>query len=145
MPLSDCCEGNALDSYFTLKLFNLIIEKMQGNSVVKLLEKVIVPSLEIFAEMEYLGLPVDSSVLDKVGRELNNKNIEEEDFLYDCKGVTKSDNIASNNDLIEIIYTREDALELYPPDKTKKGSPSVSAPTLKIILEQINEELKKRG
>jgi DNA polymerase-1 len=145
MPLSDCCEGNALDSYFTLKLFDLINEKLQGNSMRKLLEQVIVPSLEIFADMEYLGMPVDPIVLDKVGRDLDTKNMEYEDFLYSCKGVIKTDNISSNNDLIEILYTREGALELYPPDKTKKGSPSVSAPTLKIILDQINEELEKRG
>ena len=144
MPLSDCCEGNALDSYFTLKLFDLIYEKLGEGSMLKLIEEVVMPSLEVFAEMEYEGMDVDTEVLQKVGKELGTKNMDEEDLLYECKGVQKTDNISSNNDLIEILYTRDGALGLYPPDKTAKGNPSVSAPTLKLLLEHIEEELKKR-
>lgn len=145
MPLSDCCEGNAMDSYFTLKLFDLICEKMEGESMYKLLDKVVMPSLETFADMEYHGLDVDPTVLEAVGRKLGTKNMNEEDFLYGCQGVTKVDNLSSNNDLIEILYTREEGMNLYPPDKTAKGKPSVSAPTLKLLLEHIEEELKTRG
>jgi len=145
MPLSDCCEGNAMDSYFTLKLFNLICEKLEGEPMFKLIEEIMMPSLELFAEMEYNGMDVDLDVLDSVGKQLSSKNMNEEDFLYSCKGVIKTDNLSSNNDLIEILYTREGGLELYPPDKTAKGKPSVSAPTLKVLLEHIEEELVKRG
>ena len=145
MPLSDCCEGNAMDSYFTLKLFDLMCEKMEGQPMYKLLDKVVMPSLETFADMEYHGLDVDPKVLESVGRDLGAKNMEEEDFLYSCKGVTKTDNLSSNNDLIDILYTREEGMGLYPPDKTAKGKPSVSAPTLKLLLDHIEEELKTRG
>jgi len=145
MPLSDCCEGNAMDAYFTLKLFNLICEKLEGEAVFKLIEQIVMPSLETFSEMEYEGLGVDPNVLDSVGRDLNVKNMNEEDFLYTCDGVKKTDNLSSNNDLIEIIYTREGSMELYPPDKTSKGKPSVSAPTLKLLLEHIDEELASRA
>ena len=145
MPLSDCCEGNAMDSYFTLKLFDLICEKMDGLPMFKLIEKIVMPSLETFADMEYEGLNVDTSVLDSVGRQLNTKNMNEEDYLYTCKSVKKTDNLSSNNDLIEVLYTREGGMELFPPDKTSSGKPSVSAPTLKILLEHIDEELASRG
>lgn len=144
MSLSDCCLGNAMDTYFTFKLYELIIEKLEGNSVMSLLENIVMPSIENFAIMEYNGLEVDPEQLKVVGKQLSNDNMWEEDLLYDCKGVTKTDNLSSNNDLIEILYTREGALELYPPDKTSKGKPSVSAPTLKILLEQIEKELSKR-
>lgn len=144
MSLSDCCLGNAMDTHFTFKLYELIIEKLEGNSVMKLLENIVMPSIENFAIMEYNGLEVDPEQLKVVGKQLSNDNMWEEDLLYDCKGVTKTDNLSSNNDLIEILYTREGALELYPPDKTSKGKPSVSAPTLKILLEQIEKELSKR-
>ena len=144
MDLSDCCEGNAMDTYFTLKLFDLIMEKLEGQAVMKLIENIVMPSLETFAEMEYNGLDVDLYTLSSVGKQLRSTNMDEEDFLYTCKGVTKVDNLSSNNDLIEILYTREGSFELYPPDKTAKGSPSVSAPTLKLLLEQINKELAKR-
>ena len=145
MDLSDCCEGNAMDTYFTLKLFDLIMDKLEGQPVMKLIENVVMPSLETFAEMEYNGLDVDPAALESVGKQLRSTNMDEEDFLYTCKSVTKSDNLSSNNDLIEILYTREDGMGLYPPDKTAKGKPSVSAPTLKLLLEHIDSELESRG
>jgi len=111
----------------------------------KLIEEVVMPSLETFAEMEYNGLNVDPDVLDVVGRQLYTKNMNEEDYLYTCKSVEKTDNLSSNNDLIEVLYTREGGMELFPPDKTASGKPSVSAPTLKLLLEHIDEELASRG
>ena len=53
--------------------------------------------------------------------------------------------MSSNNDLIEILYTREDGMGLYPPDRTGKEKPSVAAATLKLLVEHIEEELAKRG
>ena len=144
MSLSDCAEGNARDTYFTLKLFNLIYEKLDELGSIEILEKVLMPSLPVFAEMEHYGLDVDPNQLSVVGKALRDKNIDSEDSLYYSKGVKNTDNLASANDLIDILYTREGALELYPPDKTPKGKPSVSAPTLKLLLEQVDEELKKR-
>ena len=145
MSLSDCCEGNARDTYFTLKLFDLIYEKLESLNALEVLDKVLMPALPVFAEMEYNGLDVDPSQLSVVGKTLLDKNVDSEDSLYICDGVKKTDNLASSNDLIEIMYTREDGFCLYPPDKTPKGKPSVSAPTLKILLAQIDEELQKRG
>jgi DNA polymerase I-like protein with 3'-5' exonuclease and polymerase domains len=145
MDLSDCCEGNAADTYFTLKLYNLIQEKLEDLGMSKIINTLIMPSLETFSNMEYEGMQVCEEKLDSVGRHLRVANIEEEDNLYSFKQVQTSDNISSNNDLIEILYTREGAFEMYPPDRTAKGTPSVSAPTLKLLLEHIEEELNKRG
>jgi DNA polymerase I-like protein with 3'-5' exonuclease and polymerase domains len=145
MALSDCCEGNAADSYFTLKLFNLIEAKLTELGMSRLLCKLIMPSLSTFSEMEYEGMRVSEEKLESVGRQLRVANIEEEDNLYSFDQVETSDNLSSNNDLIEVLYTREGAFEMYPPDRTAKGTPSVSAPTLKLLLEHIEEELKRRG
>lgn len=145
MPLSDCCEGNAADSYFTLKLFNVIEEKIKELGMEKIISKLIMPSLSPFSQMEYEGMQVSEKKLKVVARQLTQANIEEEDKLYEFDQVQTTDNLSSNNDLIEILYTREGAFELYPPDRTNKGSPSVSAPTLKLLLDHIETELKKRG
>jgi DNA polymerase I-like protein with 3'-5' exonuclease and polymerase domains len=145
MPLSDCCEGNAADSYFTLKLFDVIEKKIKELGMEKIISRLIMPSLSTFAEMEYEGMQVSEKKLKQVARQLTSANIEEEDELYGFVQVKTSDNLSSNNDLIEILYTREGAFELYPPDRTGKGSPSVSAPTLKLLLDHIESELKKRG
>ena len=144
MSLSDCCEGNAADTYFTLKLFHLIEEKIKELGMEKIVSKLIMPSLSTFTEMEYEGMDVSESKLKDVGRQLTHANIEEEDELYKFKEVKTSDNLSSNNDLIEILYTRDEGFEMYPPDRTTKGAPSVSAPTLKLLLGQIEKELADR-
>ena len=144
MDLGDCMEGNAADTHFTLKLYDLVMERLDERAI-KLLEFVLMPSLENFAEMEWTGLDVDRSALDLVGRQLKGESMNQEDMLLECKGVTTDDNMSSNTHLQDIMYTREGAMELYPPDRTAKGTPSVSAPTLKILLEQINQELESRG
>ena len=144
MSLADCCEGNAFDTHFTLKLFYLLEEKLGDLNMLEMFEKVISKSLPIFADIESKGLDVDDHRLKVLGEELRLKNIDREDALYMYEGVSFTDNLASNKDLIEILYTREDGMGLYPPDRTAGGSPSVSAPTLKLLLEQINSLLGKR-
>ena len=144
MPLSDCCEGNAMDSYFTLKLFDLVEEKLGELDVLPFVNKVLPDALAAFAEMEHEGLYVSEPRLASLAKELKELTLNREDSLYHFDQIKKTDNLSSNNDLIEIFYLREGAFEFYPPDKTAKGSPSVSAPTLKVLLEQINEELAKR-
>jgi len=132
-----------MDTYFTLKLFYLIESRLES-ATLQLLEEALSPANEIFAEMEYEGMLVDRDRLKDVGKTLKDKNIEDNDQLYEYPQVKKSDNLSSNKDLIEILYTREGSFEAYPPDRTSKGAPSVSAPTLKLLLEYVNEELAKR-
>ena len=144
MSLSDCCEGNAMDSYFTLKLFDLVSEKLDDLGVLDFVERVLPDALGVFSDMEYGGLLVSDTKLALLRKDLKELTLNQEDSLYHFNQVKKTDNLASNNDLIDLFYLREGGFEFYPPDKTAKGSPSVSAPTLKILLEQINEELVKR-
>ncbi len=145
MSLSDCCDGNAMDSYFTLKLFDLVEEKLGDLDVLPFVTKVLPDALGAFAEMEHEGLHVSEERLSSLAKELKELTLNREDSLYHFDQINKTDNLSSNNDLIDIFYLREGSFEFYPPDKTAKGSPSVSAPTLKVLLEQINEELAKRS
>ena len=145
IPLADCCEGNAADAYFTLKLFDLVSNKLEDNGCLGFVEQVLPDALDVFSEMEYAGLHVSESKLKELDKELFALIVNQEDELYTFDEVLRTDNLASNNDLASIFYTREGGFELYPPDKTSSGNPSVSAPTLKILLEQINSELSKRS
>ena len=144
MSLHDCAKGNALDAYFTLKLFHICEEKLQEYGMLGLYENLMAPATEAFKDMEYAGLDVSQERLKMVGKELFEKNVDQADSLYAFKQVNKEDNLSSNNHLIEVLYTREGGFNHYPPDKTAKGSPSVSAPTLKLLLEQIENELRTR-
>ena len=145
MSLADCCEGNAADAYFTLKLFDLVSNKLEETGCLDFVEQVLPNAIDVFAEMEYEGLQVSEKKLKELDKDLSIKIVHQEDELYFSEEVLKTDNLASNNDLTEIFYTREGGFELYPPDKTNSGKPSVSAPTLKILLDQINSELSKRS
>jgi len=145
MSLTDCCEGNAADAYFTLKLFDLVSNKLEDKGCLDFVEQVLPDALTVFSEMEYEGLEVSEEKLQGLNRELSNLIVHQEDDLYGFPQVERTDNLASNNDLSEIFYTREGGFELYPPDKTGSGKPSVSAPTLKLLLEQINSEISKRS
>ena len=144
MSLHDCAKGNALDAYFTLKLFHICEEKLQEYGMLGLYENLMAPATKIFKDMEYKGLDVSQSKLKEVGEELSEKNEDHAECLYIFKQVNNDDNLSSNNDLIEILYTRDEGFNLYPPDKTAKGSPSVSAPTMKLLLEYIENELRTR-
>ena len=55
MDLSDCCEGNAADTYFTLKLYNLIQDKLADLGMENIINRLIMPSLDTFSQMEYGG------------------------------------------------------------------------------------------
>lgn len=144
IALSDCCEGNAADAYFTLKLFNLIFDKFSELGLVPFFDKVLAPANTIFSEIEFAGLEVCPKTLESVGKVLKTANIETEDTLYAYKEVMPKDNLSSTVNLSEILYTNEQGFGLYPPDRTAKGAPSVSAPTLKILLEHIEQELRSR-
>lgn len=143
MPLSDCLEGNAADTYFTLKLFNLIEEKLEDIKLTNLHNNLVSPALEMFSEMEFNGLQVSRGMLDVVSRQLNQTNIEEEDKLYEFDEVLSTDKL-SGDDLLAILYTREEGFALYPPDRTPTGKPSASAPTFQLLLDHIEEELQSR-
>ncbi len=145
MSLADCCEGNAADAYFTLKLFDIVSNKLEENGCLTFVEQILPEALDVFSDMEYEGLQVSEAKLKELDRELSNLIVNQEDDLYSYSQVVNTDNLASNNDLTEIFYTREGGFELYPPDKTGSGKPSVSAPTLKLLLEQINSELSRRS
>ena len=145
ISLSDCCEGNAADAYFTLKLYNLLESRLEELRLSAFFEDVISPATTVFSKMEHDGLMVSTNKLELVGKSLSDFNIDMEDSLYVYPQVNSKDNLSSTVNLCEILYTREGGFELYPPDKTTKGSPSVSAPTLKLLLEQIEQELGGRN
>lgn len=145
IPLPDCLHGNAMDSHYTLKVFNVLVEKLSEIGVLNFYKNVLAPANTVFAEPEYAGLRVSPEKLKVVGRELKYTTIDIHDSLYDFTQINKYTNLASTKDLREVFYTGEDGFGLYPPDKTDKGEPSVSKPTLEILLSQIKKEINSRG
>ena len=145
ISLFDCLQGNAMDSHYTLKIFNVLQDKFREMGVSEFYAKVLAPANTVFMEPEYHGLTVSRDKLKSVGRELNDAIIIVHDGLYDYPQIDNKENLSSSRDLRGILYTKEGGFAFYPPDKTEKGAPSVSAPTLDIILSQIKKEIASRG
>ena len=145
ISLVDCVAGNAMDSHYTLKVFNVLQEKLEEMGVSKFYEKVLAPANTVFVEPEWEGLRVCPDKLKVVGKSLNDAIIDVHDGLYEYKQIDREENLASTVDLRGIFYTKESGFGLYPPDKTDKGEPSVSKPTFDILLGQIKKELISRG
>ena len=147
MPLHDCAEGNAMDTFFTLKLFHLLKAKLeeQEDNLPKLIENVLNPALEIFADSEYRGIDVDPFELGKCDKQLRRKIMEIEDGMYELDGVKGEDNFNSVAHLVDILFTRDGGMELYPTEFTDTGTPTTNVDALKLLLSLIDEELERRG
>ena len=145
IPLTDCLHGNAMDAHYTLKVFEVLKEKLQEMGVSNFYGKVLAPANTVFMKPEYYGLSVSRTKLKSVGKSLNDSIIDVHDSLFAYPQLSTEDNLSSTRDLCGVFYTKEGGFEFYPPDKTDKGLPSVSKPTLDILLSQIKQELNSRG
>lgn len=146
ITLPVCAEGNAKDAYFTFKLFFTLLEKIKELVLESLLKDLLSSVSKYLGNIEYLGMDVDPDKVTSLRRHLKSKLEDMEDSLYAFPQIKQTDNLKSNDNLKEILYTRETGFGFYPPDKTKSGdNPSVSAPTIELLIEQIEEELEKRA
>jgi DNA polymerase I-like protein with 3'-5' exonuclease and polymerase domains len=144
LGLEECARGNALDASFTLRVYELLLEKLEENGTYNTFDKLLSPLFPVFAEIEFAGLDVNPNELDNVGRTLMNLLVDIEDGLYMTDKVAKTANLTSTADLIQVLYT-EEGFGFYPPKITEKGKPSTDKQTLDTLLDQIDTELEKRG
>lgn len=149
MSLADCARGNAVDSYFTLKLFNLFEEKLEDLECEPLITKVINPLLPIFAKAEFNGVNVHKKNLQTVAERLFEKNIEGCDNLYKFKQVSTKYNMSAPGDVCKILFDHEDRPDgegfgMFPPIFTATDNPSSSRECLELLLDQIEAELRTR-
>ena len=144
MPLNEMALGNAMDALFTLEIFEILEQELKKNGTYNLYKHIISPSLSIFAEMENRGFLVDQEALTNLESVLDSRRVSYKNIVYENSKIKKEDNIASNADLVDILYLRDDGYNLYPPIKTKKSAPSVNAKCIEILIRQIEDELAKR-
>jgi DNA polymerase I-like protein with 3'-5' exonuclease and polymerase domains len=144
MSLTELAEGNAQDAFFTWKIFHLLEDQLKELELHHLYENLIAPMTPVFAEIEYNGLEVDSSTLDKLNADLEVKITGKHQDIKAIPEVAVEDNMNSSADLVDILFTRENSFQLYPPVNTAKGKPSVNSECIEILLEQIEDELESR-
>lgn len=145
LSLKDCAYGNALDAYWTLRLFEQLEGELDDLDIIKLHENLLSDIIPAFANMEFKGLDVSEKRLDNLDEQLQYEISDVKDTLRELEKVSEEMNFASNKELIDLLYLNEEGFGLYPPKKTAKGNPSVDKATLEILLEQITNELDHRS
>jgi DNA polymerase I-like protein with 3'-5' exonuclease and polymerase domains len=156
MPLAEMAKGNALDSYFTYKSYEVLNDKLSQLEMIKVYESLMAPAITFFTEVELDGLIISEDQLKVLGKQLKDKIIDTEDALYSFSEVKKDMNMGSTQDLIRVFYsliksekdwiedTENYGFHLYPPIFTDKGQPSTSFEALDLLLTQIKDEIARR-
>jgi DNA polymerase I-like protein with 3'-5' exonuclease and polymerase domains len=157
IPLLQCAEGNAKDTYATAKVYVKLLDEVRQKGLEKLYDKLIAPLSVAFMDMEYEGLLIDEDKLNQLDSELQNKISSSDAALREAAGLESGTNLNSTNQLIKVIYSFEKneegewiqvedfGLGLYPFEFTKKGAPSTNEETLTKVKSMVEEEFVSRG
>jgi DNA polymerase I-like protein with 3'-5' exonuclease and polymerase domains len=146
--------GNALDAYFTLKIFKKLSRKIDELRMTNTYYKLIAPSINMFVNMEVDGMLISQPKVDELGKGLKTDIEEKEESMYSYSEIPdKTMQVTSTDDLIKILYSVDKKLNivdmgfgLFPPiSSDKTNAPSTSAEALDILLEQLEEEINRRN
>jgi len=146
MSLLEVAEGNAMDVYFTLNLFNDMkreLEKENPNAL-KLCRTLFSPLSPHAARSEYDGFDICPERLEVLYREMMENTINFEDDVYNIPKVSPKLKISSAADLRQILFS-EKGYGLASPYVTDKGKEdSTNDASLVWLTQQIERELQKR-
>lgn len=146
MSLAEMAKGNALDSYNTLKLYEILLVELEKLDLLDHCKTLLSPLAPILADIESQGMLIDTTKLVELKPKLESEVESIKSKLYTFTQVKPEDNVSSTYDLRDIFFTREDGFGLYPPFRTKKtNEPQVDKNTLDTLESLIEEELKRRN
>jgi DNA polymerase I-like protein with 3'-5' exonuclease and polymerase domains len=158
IPFMECVEGNAMDTYFTAKVYGHLLDKLKEKKLDKLYEKLIAPLTLAFRDMEFAGLMIDESKVDELKVELLDKIEKAEMVLKATDRIPDDINLGSNQQLCKVLFSMEHNKEtnewdiddsigfgLYPFEWTKGNQPSTNEETLTKVKRMVEEEYVRRG
>jgi DNA polymerase-1 len=127
-PLDRHVQYAASDGYYTRKLrFTLKKELEKDGGVKRVYENITLPSANLFCEIEYHGVYIDTSKMADAEAFLRERIAEaEKEWNKWGKGV----NMASPKQIADLLYKK---LKIKCPQLTPKGQPSTSESTLNQI------------
>ena len=102
--------------YALNKLYSVTMEKMQSDGSIKLFEEIEMPLTYVLGDMQFNGMFVEKSELEKFGKELKERLNNTKTEIYDLVG--EEFNINSTQQLGKILFEK---LKLTVPKKNKKG------------------------
>tara|TARA_B100001057_G_scaffold349873_1_gene351330 strand:- start:25 stop:2790 length:2766 start_codon:yes stop_codon:yes gene_type:complete len=128
IDLKSATEYAAEDADVTLRLYNILSERVTEEKLDKVYETFEKPMIKILSKLETNGIKVDDNYLKKLSKKFEVRLIKIEKEIY--KISNKKFNIGSPKQLGEIIYND---LKIAKLKKTKKGSLATSAKILEDL------------
>jgi len=140
----DIYEYAAEDADVTLKLRNILIDKLKEAEVENLFYDIEMPLMPVLAEMEIGGVRIDTDSLKETSKVLTNRMIEIEKRIYELAG--EEFNIASPKQVGDILFSKLKITDR--PKKTKTGQFVTSEEVLQQLKgksEIVADILEHRG
>jgi len=128
VDLKPATEYAAEDADITLRLYEVLSERVSEEKLEKVYEEFEKPMIKILSRLEMNGIKVDDAYLKKLSKKFEERLITIEKEIYKISG--KKFNIGSPKQLGEIIYND---LKIAKLKKTKKGSLATSAKILEDL------------
>ena len=128
IDLEAATEYAAEDADVTLRLYKILLERVEQENLEKIYEVFEKPMINILSKLETNGIKVDDSYLKKLSKKFEDRLTKIEKDIYKFSG--KKFNIGSPKQLGEIIYND---LKIAKLKKTKKGSLATSAKILEDL------------
>ena len=128
VDLDKATEYAAEDADVTLRLYQILSERVQKEKLNKIYEIFEKPMIKILSKLETCGIKVDKNYLKVLSKKFETRLIKIEKEIYKISG--KEFNIGSPKQLGEIIYND---LKIAKLKKTKKGSLATSAKILEDL------------
>ncbi len=128
VDLKKATEYAAEDADVTLRLYEILSQRVTEEKLEKIYEVFEKPMIAILSKLETNGIKVDDIYLKKLSKKFEERLIKIEKDIYKISG--KKFNIGSPKQLGEIIYND---LKIAKQKKTKKGSLATSAKILEDL------------
>ncbi len=128
IKLDDATKYAAEDADVTLRLYNVLLDRVNNEKLNKIYEIFEKPMIKLLSELEINGVKVDDVYLKKLSKKFEERLKKIEKEIYKISG--KKFNIGSPKQLGEILYNE---LKIAKLKKTKKGSLATSAKILEDL------------
>ena len=126
--LEEATKYAAEDADVTLRLYNLLLERVNNEKLKKIYEVFEKPMIKLLSKLETNGVKVDDTYLKQLSKKFEERLKKIEKEIYEISG--KKFNIGSPKQLGEIIYND---LKIAKLKKTKKGSLATNAKILEDL------------
>ena len=128
VDIAKATEYAAEDADVTLRLYEILLERLESEKLSKIYEVFEKPMIKILSKMETHGIKVDDNYLKTLSKKFKSRLEKIEKEIYKISG--KEFNIGSPKQLGEIIYND---LKIAKLKKTKKGSLATNAKILEDL------------